>query len=161
MTVALDDEVLMREAILEARAAEAAGEVPVGAIVVGPDGRSIVARGHNQVLRTLDPTAHAEIVAIREACRVLGTFQLTGCIVYTTCEPCPMCLGALYWARPDRIYYANTRADAKAIGFDDAFIYDELVLPIERRAIPMDQLMRDEALATFDSWKHKTDKTHY
>jgi guanine deaminase len=132
---------------------------PFAAVVV-KDG-AIIARGANHVTAENDPTAHAEIVAIREACRVLGTFQLTGCIVYTTCEPCPMCLGALYWARPDRIYYANTRADAKAIGFDDAFIYDELVLPIERRAIPMDQLMRDEALATFDSWKHKTDKTHY
>jgi tRNA(Arg) A34 adenosine deaminase TadA len=132
---------------------------PFAAVVV-KDG-TIIARGANHVTTENDPTAHAEIVAIREACRVLGTFQLTGCTVYTTCEPCPMCLGALYWARPDRIYYANTRADAKAVGFDDDFIYDELVLPIEQRVIPMDQLMRDEALATFTDWKNKTDKVKY
>ena len=132
---------------------------PFGAVVVR-DGK-IIARGWNRVTSANDPTAHAEVIAIRAACRKLQSFHLDDCELYTSCEPCPMCLGALYWARPDRIYYANTRADAKAIGFDDAFIYDELVLPIERRAIPMDQLMRDEALATFDSWKHKTDKTHY
>ena len=132
---------------------------PFAAVVV-KDG-VIIARGANHVTSHNDPTAHAEIVAIREACRELGTFQLTGCTVYTTCEPCPMCLGALYWARPDRIYYANTRADAKAIGFDDDFIYDEIVLPIDRRTIPMDQIMRDEALATFTAWKNKIDKIQY
>jgi tRNA(Arg) A34 adenosine deaminase TadA len=132
---------------------------PFAAVVV-KDG-TIIARGANCVTSENDPTAHAEIVAIRDACRALGTFQLTGCTVYTTCEPCPMCLGALYWARPDKIYYANTRADAKAVGFDDDFIYDELVLPIERRAIPMEQLMRDEALVTFTAWTRKTDKVRY
>jgi guanine deaminase len=132
---------------------------PFAAVVV-KDG-IIIARGANHVTTENDPTAHAEIVAIRDACRTLGTFQLTGCVVYTTCEPCPMCLGALYWARPDGIYYANTRADAKAIGFDDDFIYDEMVLPIERRTLPMNQLMRDEALAAFLAWKDKTDKIHY
>jgi len=132
---------------------------PFAAVVV-KDG-SIIARGANHVTTENDPTAHAEIVAIRDACRALGTFQLTGCVVYTTCEPCPMCLGALYWARPDRIYYANTRADAKSIGFDDDFIYDEMALPIDRRTLPMDQLMREEALAAFHAWKDKTDKIHY
>lgn len=132
---------------------------PFAAVIV-KDGQ-IIARGANHVTTQNDPTAHAEIVAIREACRTLGTFQLTGCDVYTTCEPCPMCLGALYWARPDRIFYANTRADAKAIGFDDDFIYDEIVRPLSERAIPISQMMRDEAIKTFEQWKHSTDKIHY
>jgi guanine deaminase len=156
----MNDNEIMSEAIALSELNIQNGNGGPFAAVVVKDG-VIIARGANLVTSTNDPTAHAEMVAIREACSVLGTFQLTGCIVYTTCEPCPMCLGALYWARPDRIYYANTRADAKSIGFDDAFIYDEIVLPIEQRTIPMDQLMRDEALATFLAWKDKTDKIRY
>ena len=156
----MTNEDIMSEAItLSLRNIHTGNGGPFAAVVV-KDG-TIIARGANSVTTENDPTAHAEIVAIREACRALGTFQLTGCTVYTTCEPCPMCLGALYWARPDKIFYANTRADAKAAGFDDDFIYDELVLPIERRSIPMVQLMRDDALVTFTEWHHKTDKIKY
>ncbi len=151
---------IMTEAIALSKQNIQAGNGGPFAAVVAKNG-VIVARGANHVTSANDPTAHAEVVAIREACRVLGTFQLTGCIVYTTCEPCPMCLGALYWARPDKVYYANTRADAKAIGFDDDFIYDEIALPVERRALPMDQLMRDEAFAAFLEWKNKEDKVTY
>ena len=151
---------IMKEAIaLSQHNVEGGNGGPFAAVVVREG--VIIARGANHVTTENDPTAHAEIVAIREACRALGTFQLTGCTVFTTCEPCPMCLGALYWARPDRIFYANTRADAKAIGFDDDFIYNEIALPIGSRAIPMDQLMRDEALATFHAWKDKADKISY
>lgn len=132
---------------------------PFAAVVV-KDGR-IIARGANHVTTENDPTAHAEIVAIREACKVLGSFQLTGCDVYTTCEPCPMCLGALYWARPERIFYANTRDDAKAIGFDDDFIYNELARPLEERTLPIIQMMRDEALAAFEAWQRTTAKVRY
>jgi guanine deaminase len=132
---------------------------PFGAVVV-KDGE-IIARGHNQVTSTNDPTAHAEIVVIREACKVLNTFQLTGCELYTSCEPCPMCLGAIYWARPDRVYYANTKADAATIQFDDQFIYDELNVPPEQRRIPMIQMMRDEAFVVFQEWAEKTDKVQY
>ncbi|NEP50492.1 MAG: nucleoside deaminase, partial [Moorea sp. SIO3C2] len=110
---------------------------------------------------TNDPTAHAEIVAIRDACKVLQTFQLTGCELYTSCEPCPMCLGAIYWARLDKVYYANTKADAAQIGFDDQFIYEELDLPISDRKLPIIQLMRDEALRAFQEWQEKTDKVEY
>ena len=132
---------------------------PFGAVIV-KDGE-IIAKAHNQVTSTNDPTAHAEIVAIREACQVLQTFQLTGCELYTSCEPCPMCFGAIYWARLDRVYYANTKADTAQIGFDDQFIYDELELPIGDRLLPMIQLMRDEALAAFQEWADKTDKVEY
>jgi guanine deaminase len=132
---------------------------PFAAVIV-KDGQ-IIARGANHVTTENDPTAHAEIVAIREACRTLGTFQLSGCDVYTTCEPCPMCLGALYWARPDRIFYANTRSDAKAIGFDDDFIYDEIGRAIDERAIPMRQFMRTEALTAFEMWKTSSNKVQY
>ncbi len=132
---------------------------PFGAVIV-KDGE-IIAKAHNQVTSTNDPTAHAEIVAIRDACQVLQTFQLKGCELYTSCEPCPMCLGAIYWARLDRVYYANTKADAARIGFDDQFIYDELDLPIGERQLPMIQLMRDEALAAFQEWADKTDKVEY
>ncbi|MEB3338872.1 MAG: nucleoside deaminase [Leptolyngbyaceae bacterium] len=132
---------------------------PFGAVVV-KDGE-IVARGSNQVTSTNDPTAHAEVVAIREACKTLKSFQLTGCEIYTSCEPCPMCLGAIYWARPDRVYYANTKVDAAEIGFDDQFIYDELELPITGRTLPMDQMMQKEAFAVFQEWAEKTDKVEY
>lgn len=132
---------------------------PFAAVIV-KDGR-IVAEGANRVTATNDPTAHAEVVAIREACRALGNFQLAGCDLYTTCEPCPMCLGAIYWARPTRIFYAGTAADAAAAGFDDAFIYDELKHPPGARQIPMAQLLRDESLSIFSAWKQQENKTPY
>jgi tRNA(Arg) A34 adenosine deaminase TadA len=122
---------------------------------------SVIGEGANSVTATNDPTAHAEIVAIRAACRALGTFQLTDCELYTTCEPCPMCLGAIYWARPARVFYAGVAADAADAGFDDAFIYEELRRPPESRRIPMTQLMREEALAIFAAWKRQPNKTQY
>jgi guanine deaminase len=132
---------------------------PFGAVVV-KDGR-VVAEGANRVTTTNDPTAHAEIVAIREACRVLGEFQLGGCDLYTTCEPCPMCLGAIYWARPARVFYACVAADAAAVGFDDAFIYDELKRLLPERRVPMQQLLREESLMIFSLWKSQENKTPY
>ena len=132
---------------------------PFGAVIVR-DGK-ILAEGMNQVTSTNDPTAHAEIVAIREACRVLADFQLTGCDLYTTCEPCPMCLGAIYWARPARIFYAANAADAAAAGFDDAFIYDELKIPPAARRIAMTQLLRDDSLRIFSAWSQQENKKPY
>jgi tRNA(Arg) A34 adenosine deaminase TadA len=132
---------------------------PFAAVVV-KNGR-LLASGTNLVTSTNDPTAHAEIVAIREACRVLGSFQLQGCDVYTTCEPCPMCLGAIYWARPARLVFAANRADAARAGFDDEYIYDQLRLPPESRSIPTVQVMRDAALAVFEEWAAKPDKIAY
>lgn len=132
---------------------------PFGAIIV--KNGAIIATGHNQVTSTHDPTAHAEMVAIREACRVLQNFQLTGCELYTSCEPCPMCLGAIYWARLERVYYANTQIDAARIGFDDRFIYEELDLPMGDRQIPMVQLMRQDALVAFSEWNLTVDKLKY
>jgi len=122
---------------------------------------SVIGEGANSVTATNDPTAHAEIVAIRAACRALGTFQLTDCELYTTCEPCPMCLGAIYWARPARVFYAGVAADAADAGFDDAFIYEELQRSPESRRIPMTQLMREESLAIFAAWKQQANKTQY
>ncbi len=121
----------------------------------------IIGRGWNRVTSANDPTAHAEIVAIRNACRQLKTFQLDDCELYTSCEPCPMCLSAVYWARLKRVYYGNTRKDAARIAFDDDFIYREVSLPICSRKIPMKQLLREEALAAFVEWKHKADKIPY
>jgi guanine deaminase len=132
---------------------------PFGALIVKD--RHILAEGTNRVTSANDPTAHAEVVAIREACRLLGNFQLSGCELYTTCEPCPMCLGAIYWARPARVFYAGTAADAAAAGFDDAFIYDELKHPPAARRVPMTQLLRDESLAIFSAWKQQENKTPY
>jgi tRNA(Arg) A34 adenosine deaminase TadA len=132
---------------------------PFGALVV-KEGR-VLAEGVNRVTATHDPTAHAEIVAIREACRVLGDFQLSGCELYTTCEPCPMCLGAIYWARPARVFYACLAADAAAAGFDDAFIYEELKHPPGQRRLPMEQLLRNEALEIFSQWNRQENKTPY
>lgn len=132
---------------------------PFGAVVV-KDGK-IIARGQNRVTSANDPTAHAEVVAIREACRVLGSFQLENCELYTSCEPCPMCLGAIYWARPKKVYYANTKEDAASIGFDDHFIYNELQLPIQERKFLMEQVGRNEAMNVFEEWKNKTDKIPY
>jgi guanine deaminase len=132
---------------------------PFAAVVV-KDGR-ILASGANQVTSTFDPTAHAEIVAIREACRKLGQFQLSGCEIYTTCEPCPMCLGAIYWARPAKVYFGATAADASLIGFDDSFIYQQLGIPMSERSVPMVPLMREEALSAFREWERKSDKVPY
>ena len=132
---------------------------PFGAVIVKNE--SIVAKAHNQVTSTNDPTAHAEILAIRNACQLLNTFQLKGCEIYTTCEPCPMCLGAIYWARLDRVYYANTKNDAARIGFDDKSIEDELKLPIGKRRLPMMQMMHDEAGVAFKEWVNKIDKVKY
>lgn len=132
---------------------------PFAALVV-KNGK-VVAEGANHVTTTNDPTAHAEVVAIREACRALGDFQLTGCELYTTCEPCPMCLGAIYWARPARVFYACAAADAAAAGFDDAFIYEELKRPLAVRRMTMEQLLREESLAIFALWKNQEKKTPY
>lgn len=132
---------------------------PFGCVIV-KDGK-IIGEGYNQVTSTNDPTAHAEVVAIRNACKNLNTFQLDGCEVYTSCEPCPMCLGAIYWARPDKIFFANTRQDAADIGFDDSFIYDEIGEELSARKIPMIALGRTEALQVFEAWKNKTDKKEY
>jgi len=132
---------------------------PFGAVIV-KDGQ-IIARGFNQVTSTNDPTCHAEVDAIRKACQALGSHQLDGCDLYTSCEPCPMCLGAIYWARPARVFYANTKADAAAIGFDDQFIYDEIEKPLAQRSLPMQQFLRDEALVSFQAWADKQDRTDY
>jgi guanine deaminase len=150
----------MQEAIeLSLKSVQSGEGGPFGAVIVKQG--KVIARGYNRVTSTNDPTAHAEVVAIREACKVLNSFQLTDCELYTSCEPCPMCLGAIYWARPDRVYYANTKVDAAEIGFDDQFIYEELDLPIGDRKLPMIQMMRDEALAAFRAWAEKTDKVEY
>ena len=132
---------------------------PFGAVVVR--GGEIVGRGCNEVTSSNDPTAHAEIVAIREACRHLGTFQLGDCELYTSCEPCPMCLSAIYWARLKKVYYANTRTDAAKIDFDDEFIYGEVSRPIVDRKLIMRQMMREEALVAFQEWEKKADKIRY
>jgi guanine deaminase len=132
---------------------------PFGAVVV-KDG-DILAEGSNQVTSTNDPTAHAEVLAIREACRKLGAFTLEGCDIYSSCEPCPMCLGAIYWARLSRVYFANADADASRIGFDDSMIYRELAQPHSQRKVPMIQMMRQEALAAFRAWENKTNKIEY
>jgi len=132
---------------------------PFAAIVV-KDG-NIIATGTNIVTSTNDPTAHAEVTAIRNACKKLGDFQLEDCDIYTSCEPCPMCLGAMYWARPNRIFYGNTREDAANIGFDDDFIYREIPLPPSERSFPLQPLLREEALAAFVAWTEKPDKIKY
>jgi len=132
---------------------------PFGA-VVAKDGK-IIAEGVNSVTATNDPTAHAEIIAIREACKKLGAFELIGCEIYTSCEPCPMCLGAIYWARPDRVYFGNTAADAANAGFDDSHIYDEIPKAHPDRQIPMMQMMRDEAIEAFRAWEKEVKKVRY
>jgi len=132
---------------------------PFGAVVV-KDGE-IIGRGFNRVLSSNDPTAHAEVTAIRDACKNLSSFQLTDCIIYTSCEPCPMCMGAIYWARPKAVYYANNRNDAAEIGFDDDFIYTEIAQPLENRKLPMIQVLRDEALLPFKRWQENNSKTLY
>lgn len=132
---------------------------PFGAVVVKDN--KIIATGANCVTSCNDPTAHAEVTAIRNACQELGTFQLDGCEIYTSCEPCPMCLGAIYWARPKAVYYGNTKADAAEIDFDDQFIYDELDLPLNKRNLKMQEFMREEALAAFKLWQENNDKIEY
>jgi tRNA(Arg) A34 adenosine deaminase TadA len=132
---------------------------PFGAVIVRNG--EIIAEGTNQVTAANDPTAHAEILAIRQACAKLGVFELRDCELYTSCEPCPMCLGAIYWARLSRIYYANTHEDAATIGFDDSLIYSELQLAHSQRRIPTVQMMREEALAGFRAWVEKPDKIRY
>ena len=132
---------------------------PFGAVVV--KNGAIIGEGTNQVTSTNDPTAHAEMLAIREACKRLGAFSLESCEIYTSCEPCPMCLGAIYWAHLARIYFANGAEDASKIGFDDSLIYREIAQPQSQRKIPMIQLMRDEALAAFREWQAKPDKITY
>jgi len=154
------DETFLREAIRLSRVRmRTGGAGPFGAVVVQDD--RIVARGWNRVTAANDPTAHAEVVAIRRACTRLRSFSLAGCILYTSCEPCPMCLGAAYWARLDRLVFAAGRLDAAAAGFDDAFIYDELPLGPLERSLPTSQLLREEAIAAFDAWLADPDRVPY
>ena len=152
-------EQLMQRAILLSENSVRHGGGPFGA-VIAKDG-VIVAEASNSVTIDQDPTAHAEVNAIRMATRALHTFDLKGCEIYTSCEPCPMCLGAIYWAHLDRIYYANNRSDAAAIGFDDDFIYKELELKLEDRSTPIINMMREEAMRAFSMWQEKDDKTEY
>jgi len=157
---ALDHNAFMREAAELAHENVTSGRGgPFGAVIVREG--CIVGRGTNLVTSSNDPTAHAEVVAIRNACRELGTFNLAGSQVYTSCEPCPMCLAAIYWARLDKIYFANTRQDAARIGFDDDQIYQEVSLPLDQRSTPIQCLPCDEALATFELWTTKSDKVPY
>jgi guanine deaminase len=150
----------MNEAISLARAGmRIHGGGPFGAVVVSDN--QIVGRGWNQVTPQLDPTAHAEVTAIRDACRTLQRFELRGCVLYTSCEPCPMCLSAIYWARLDRVYFASTRKDAAAIGFDDDFIYQQIPLELAARSLPMDQLPTQSAADLFAEWSAKPDKIPY
>ncbi len=153
------DKKFMRRAIAASLKNIDKGGGPFGAVIV-KDGK-IVATGTNRVTCNNDPTAHAEVMAIRKAARKLGTFDLAGCEIYTSCEPCPMCLGAIYWAHLDRIYYGNTKTDAANVGFDDSFIYDELDLKIEERKIETLQKLPEEAIAAFTYWANKTDKNVY
>ena len=153
------DEQWMRKAIALANESIVKGGGPFGAVIV-KEGK-IIAAANNSVTLDNDPTAHAEVNCIRAACTQLHTFDLSGCTLYTSCEPCPMCLGAIYWAHLDRIYYGNNRNDAARIGFDDDFIYRELELQREERSTPIIPLLREEALDSFRRWKEKTDKTEY
>lgn len=155
-----DHATFMRQAIALSRIhmrANAGG--PFGAVIVH-EGK-VIGEGWNKVTSTNDPTAHAEMVAIREACKRLARFDLAGCVLYASCEPCPMCLSAAYWARLDKVYYANEQADAAAINFDDAFLYRQLSLPRERRSLVCEQILRDEALEVFREWDAKPDKVPY
>ncbi|NNE85781.1 MAG: nucleoside deaminase [Alphaproteobacteria bacterium] len=156
----MDRDSFMRRAIaLAEENVTVSGGGPFGAVIVR-DGH-IVGEGTNQVTGSHDPTAHAEVVAIRAACRELGSFSLAGCEIYASCEPCPMCLSAIYWARLDRIYYGNSKTDAAAIGFDDDHIYREIPLPISERAIPTERMLANEALAAFRAWDISDTKIKY
>ena len=156
-TMGHDD--FMRQAIALAVENVKNGGGPFGAVIV-KDGR-VVATGGNRVVPNNDPTAHAEVNAIRAACVRLGTFNLSGCVLYTSCEPCPMCLGAIYWAHIDKIYYGATQHDAAAVDFDDSFIYRELELEPTKRNKPVENILHDEAQAPFDVWRNKADKVEY
>ena len=153
------DKEFMREAIRLSMNSVETGGGPFGAVIV-KDGR-IVAGSSNSVTLDNDPTAHAEVNCIRKACKALGTFDLSGCDIYTSCEPCPMCLGAIYWAHLDRIFFANNRKDAAEIDFDDDFIYEEIAKPLDGRKTPVIPILRNEALAVFNAWKEKADKIEY
>jgi tRNA(Arg) A34 adenosine deaminase TadA len=156
----MEHENFMRLAIEQSRLGMQANEGgPFGAIVV--KNGQVIGKANNQVIAHNDPTAHAEVQAIRQACATLGSFQLDGCVLYTSCEPCPMCLGAIYWARPDKVYYANTRSDAAEIEFDDELIYEELGKLLDERTIKFVQIGRSEALEVFREWTQKTDRTAY
>lgn len=150
---------LMRKAIVLSIKNMNNGGGPFGAVIV-KDG-IIISTGVNRVTANNDPTAHAEVMAIRKAAKKLGTFNLSGCEIYTSCEPCPMCLGAVYWARLDKLFYGNTKSDAKNIGFDDSFIYDEIDLKPQDRKIETKQILSDEAIVAFNQWSLKKDKTEY
>jgi len=156
----MDRNQFMRAAIAlaEKNVAEGTGG-PFGAVIVR-DGE-IIGEGTNRVTSDNDPTAHAEVMAIRNACEKLGTYSLEGCEVYTSCEPCPMCLSAIYWARLDRIFYGNTKADAAEIDFDDAFLYTEIPKPISERTIPTKQILHDESIKAFQAWAVSEDKIPY
>jgi tRNA(Arg) A34 adenosine deaminase TadA len=154
-----DKEFMRRAIALAQNGIDANQGGPFGAVVVKKG--EIIGEGCNRVTSTNDPTAHAEVVAIRAACEKLGSFQLDDCVLYTSCEPCPMCLGAIYWARPARVFYACTREDAANIGFDDEFIYEEIEKNFEHRQMKLVNLMRDEGLTVFEKWANKTDKTEY
>ena len=151
---------LMRKAIALSKENIENGGGPFGAVIATPEGE-IIATGVNRVTSSCDPTAHAEVSAIREASKKMGTFNLSGYEIYTSCEPCPMCLGAIYWARLDRMYYANSKVDAKNIGFDDSFIYDEIDLKPSDRKLPSEVLLKDEAIKVFENWAAKDDKIEY
>lgn len=155
----MDDKQLLRRAIALSVENVAAGGGPFGAVVAR--GGEIVAEGVNRVTTLHDPTAHAEVQAIRAAAARLGTFDLSGCTIYSSCEPCPMCLSAIYWARLDRLVYAGTKEDAARAGFDDAFIYRELALPPSGRRLRSSEQLNDEAVAAFEAWRKKTDKVEY
>ena len=159
MNITEQDRNFMREAIKLASESVRNGGGPFGAVIV-KDGE-IIAGSSNSVTIDNDPTAHAEVNTIRKACQRLGTFDLSGCVIYTSCEPCPMCLGAIYWARISRIYYGNTRKDARVIEFADDFIYEELDRPMDARTVPIIPMLRDEALESFRLWSEKEDKTEY
>lgn len=158
-TKKMTPEDLMRKAIALAEENVNNGGGPFGAVIVR-DGE-IIATGVNRVTSQHDPTAHAEVSAIRAACAQLGTFDLSGCEIYTSCEPCPMCLGAIYWAHIDKMYYGNDKDDAKRIGFDDSFIYDEIALPTSDRKLESKRILNEEAAKAFDMWMNKEDKVEY
>jgi len=154
-----DDLKYMQKAIKQAEKSVRNGGGPFGAVIV-KDGK-VIAEGSNRVTLKNDPTAHAEVTVIRKACKKLETFDLSGCIIYSSCEPCPMCLSAIYWAHIDKIYYGCNKSDAKDIGFDDSFIYDQIDLKPEKRSIPAKEIFRDEALSAFKMWTEKDDKVEY
>lgn len=149
----------MRKAIAISKKSVENGGGPFGAVMV-KDG-VMIAASNNRVTLNNDPTAHAEVMAIRKACKKLNTFDLTGCVLYASCEPCPMCLSAMYWAHIDHYFYANQKEDAKSIGFDDQFIYEELDKPVSKRFMPREQILRDEAMEVFRMWTEKEDKIEY